>query len=118
MTRVRSGPTRARRHKKVLKRAKGYQLARGRHYKKAHETLLHAGQYAYAGRRLKKRDFRRLWIRRINAGLSQIDNGPKYNTFINLLKQNHIQLDRKVLAELAVNNLDTFKAIAAKVYGK
>ena len=118
MARVKTGPTRARRHKKVLKAAKGFRLSRGRHYKTAHETLLHAGQYAFIGRKVKKRDFRRLWIQRINAGLSTIDNGPSYSVFINLLKQKQIALNRKVLAELAVNDFDAFKAIVDTVYGK
>ena len=118
MARVKTGPHRRRRHKKVLKSAKGYRLSRGRHYKTAHETVLHAGQYAYVGRKLKKRDFRRLWIQRINAGLSQIENGPSYSVFMHLLKQNQIELNRKVLSELATNDIDTFKAIVTKVYGK
>lgn len=118
MPRVNTGPTRSNRHKKVLKAAKGYRLSRGRSYKSAHETLLHANQYAYIGRKLKKRDFRRLWIQRIHAALTQIDNGPNYSAFISLLKQNQIQINRKILAELAVNDLDTFKSIVAKVYGK
>lgn len=118
MARVKTGPTRSRRHKKVLKAAKGFRLSRGRHYKTAHETLLHAGQYAYIGRKLKKRDFRKLWIQRINAGLSQIENGPKYSVFINLLKQKNIELNRKVLAQLVVNDFDAFETIVTKVYGK
>lgn len=118
MSRVRTGPHRRRRHKKVLKAAKGFRLSRGRHYKTAHETLLHAGQYAFIGRKLRKRDFRRLWIQRINAGLSQIEDGPSYSVFINLLKKNKIELNRKVLAELAVNDTETFQTIVTKVYGK
>ena len=117
MSRVKTGPTRHRRHKKVLKAAKGSRLSRGRHYKAAKEQTLHAGQYAYIGRKNKKRDFRRLWISRINAGLSQIDQGPSYSVFINLLKQKHIKLNRKMLSELAVNDIDTFKHIVTTVYG-
>ena len=118
MARVKTGPTRSKRHKKVLKAAKGFRLSRGRHYKTAHETLLHAGQYAFVGRKLKKRDFRRLWIQRINAGLSSIEDAPSYSVFINLLKQKQIDLNRKVLAELAVNDFDSFKSIVDTVYGK
>jgi large subunit ribosomal protein L20 len=118
MARVKTGATRRRRHKKILKAAKGYRLARGRHVRKARETALHAGQYAFVGRKLKKRDFRRLWIQRINAGLSQIENAPSYSSFINLLKQNRIELNRKILSELAVNDLDAFKVIVTKVYGQ
>lgn len=117
MARVKTGPTRRRRHKKVLKSTKGHRLSRSRHYKAAKEDQLHADQYAHIGRRLKKRDFRRLWILRINAGLSSIDNHPSYSVFINLLKQNNIQLNRKMLSELAVNDLEMFQKLVHKVYG-
>lgn len=109
--RVKTGTTRSKRHKKVLQRTKGMRLSRGRTYKASREADLHAGQYAYIGRRLKKRDFRRLWIQRINAGLKTYTDGVKYSTFINRLKTAHIDIDRKILADLAVSDPDTFKAV-------
>jgi large subunit ribosomal protein L20 len=118
MARVKTGPYRKRRHQKVLKQAKGFRLARGRHYKVANETVMHAGQHAYIGRKLRKRDFRKLWIQRINAGLSQIDNAPNYSTFMHLLKENNITLNRKMLSEIALNDQETFNKIVAQVYGK
>lgn len=118
MPRVKSGPARHARHKKVLDAAKGYQAARHKRYKTAHEAVMHAGQYAYVGRRLKKRDFRRLWIQRITAGLKTTEIPVSYSVFIKLLSDNHIELDRKMLSELAFNDLPTFKSIVAKVYGK
>jgi large subunit ribosomal protein L20 len=118
MSRVKTGPQRRRRHKKVLDQAKGFRLSRGRHYKVAHETVMHAGQHAYIGRKLRKRDLRRLWITRINAGLSQIEDAPSYSVFMNLLKTNEIKLNRKMLAELAVNDHPAFSQIVSTVYGK
>jgi large subunit ribosomal protein L20 len=115
--RVKPGTTTHARHKKVLDAVSGHRLSRSRHYKAAHEELLHAGQYAFEGRKNRKRDFRRLWIQRINAGLSQIDNGPSYSVFTNLLKKAQIELNRKTLAELATNEFDTFKQVVAKVWG-
>lgn len=116
--RVKSSTVTKRRHKAILNQAKGSRLSRSRHLKAAKEQVLHAGQYAYAGRRLRKRDFRRLWITRINAGLKQIDQGPSYSVFINLLGKAKIDLNRKMLSEIATNDPDTFKAIVSKVYGK
>jgi len=111
--RAKTGYTRRRRHKKVLKRTKGFRMTKGRLYKVSKEADLHAGQYAFIGRKLRKRDMRKLWIQRIKAALSSFD--LKYSRFINLLKKNKIELNRKVLAELAVNDLDTFTAIVKKV---
>lgn len=116
--RVKTGSHRKQRHNKVLKQAKGFRLARGRHYKVAHESVMHAGQHAYIGRKLRKRDLRRLWITRINAGLSQIDNAPSYSVFIKLLKDNQINLNRKMLSEIATLDHDSFKAIVTQVYTK
>lgn len=116
--RVKTGPHRRRKHKKALKAAKGMRLAIGKRFKVSKQAQLHADQYAYIGRKLRKRDFRRLWIQRINAGLSQLDEKLNYSTFMNLLKQNKIELNRKMLAELVVNDPTTFKAIVQKVYGK
>lgn len=109
--RVKTGFTRRRHHKKVLARTKGFRMTRHRLYKVAREADLHAGQYAYVGRRLKKRDFRKLWIMRINAGLKTYAGGLRYSTFINLLKKAKIELDRKILSELTVSDPDAFKAV-------
>jgi large subunit ribosomal protein L20 len=113
--RVKTGPTRRRRHKKVLKRTKGMRMTKGRLYKVSKEADLHAGQYAYIGRRLRKRDMRRLWIQRINAALEAFNQDLKYSQFINLLKKSNIELDRKILSDLAVNEPDTFRAIINSV---
>lgn len=116
--RIKAGTTTHARHKKVLDAVKGHRLSRSRHYKAAHEELMHAGQYAFEGRKNRKRDFRRLWIQRINAGLSQINEGPSYSTFMHLLEQNQIKINRKMLSELATNEPAVFQDIVSKVYGK
>jgi len=110
--RVKTGTIRHRRHKKVLKRTKGFWMTRGRLYKVSKEADLHAGQYAYIGRRLRKRDLRRLWITRINAALTA--ENISYSNFINQLKKAKIELNRKMLADLAVSHPAVFKAIVAK----
>jgi large subunit ribosomal protein L20 len=107
--RVKTGTTRRASHKKVLKAAKGFWMTRHKRYKVAHEAVMHAGQYAYNGRRVKKRDLRQLWIVRINAALKPFN--VRYSAFIKMLKNNNIILDRKILADLAVNNPQTFKAV-------
>lgn len=114
--RVKTGNTRRKRHKKVLKQTKGFRMTKSRLYKVAHEALLRAGQYAYIGRKLRKRDFRKLWIQRINAAARQ--EGLTYSEFIHLLKENKIDLNRKILAEIAVNDPKTFKTIVDKVKPK
>lgn len=111
--RVKTGFTRKRRHKKVLKRTKGMRMTKGRLYKVSKEADLHAGQYAFIGRKLRKRDFRRLWITRINAAL--VPFGLSYSKFINVLKENKIELNRKMLAQMAVSDPKTFEAIVKKV---
>jgi len=88
-------------------------MTKSRLYKVAHEAMLHAGQYAYAGRKLKKRDTRRLWIIKINAALSNL--GLSYSKFISGLKKANIELDRKILADLAESDPDTFQNIVDKV---
>ncbi len=115
MPRAKTGVTRRHRHKKVLKLTKGFRGTNNRLYKRAHEALLHAGQYAYVGRRLRKRDFRSLWIARITAGLKTIDAKLQYSRFINRLKKANISLDRKILADLAATDFGTFKQIVDKV---
>ena len=109
--RVKTGFHRRRRHNKVLERTKGMRMTRGRLYKVSKEADLHAGAYAFHGRKRRKRDMRKLWISRINAGLSQIDGAPNYSRLINALKVKNVTLDRKILADLAVSDLQTFSSI-------
>ncbi|MBL7801815.1 MAG: 50S ribosomal protein L20 [Chitinophagales bacterium] len=101
------------RRKKILKKAKGYFLSRHNVYTVAKNAVEKAGLYAYKGRKLKKRQYRSLWIVRINAVVRE--EGLTYSTFINKLHKAGIEINRKVLADLALNNLDAFKAIVAKV---
>ncbi|WP_027482689.1 50S ribosomal protein L20 [Deinococcus pimensis] len=109
MPRAKTGIVRRRRHKKVLKRAKGFWGSRSKQYKNAFQTLLNAATYEYRDRRNKKRDFRRLWIQRINAGARL--HGMNYSTFINGLKQAGVGLDRKVLADIAAREPEAFAAL-------
>ena len=112
MARVKRGVQAKARHKKVLKQAKGYRGARSRTYKVAKQAVMKAGQYAYRDRRVKKRVFRSLWIVRINAAARQC--GLSYSRFINGLMKADIEIDRKVLADLAVNDPSAFEALAEK----
>jgi large subunit ribosomal protein L20 len=111
MARVKRGVMTKKRHNKLMKQAKGYRGARSRHYKVAHETVMHALAYAYRDRRNRKRDFRRLWIQRINAAARL--HGINYNTLINGLKKAEIDLDRKILADMAVNDPPAFSWVVA-----
>jgi len=106
----RSVPARKKR-KGVLKQAKGYYSSRGKHYRAAREQVMHSGAYAYRDRRARKGDFRRLWIIRINAAARE--NGLSYNKLISGLKQAGVEVDRKMLAELAVNDSAAFAELAA-----
>lgn len=110
--RVKTGPYRHRRHKKIRELAAGYRMSRHRLHKQASDAVLHAGEYAFTGRKDKKGAFRRLWISRINAALSAA-NLP-YSRFIAGLKKAKIELDRKILADLAVSDPQTFKLILDK----
>lgn len=112
MARVKRGVVARRRHRKVLNRAKGYYGARRKIYRVAKQAVIKAEQYAYRDRRQKKRDFRRLWIARINAGARQ--HGLSYSRFMNGLKKADIAVDRKMLADLAVHDKAAFKALADK----
>ena len=103
----------ARRHRRILKGAKGFKQSRSRRIKVAKEAILHAGQYAYIGRKLRKRDLRSLWIVRLNAAARE--EGMSYSKFIAGLKKAKIDLDRKILADIAVSDPDTFKKIVAEV---
>ena len=116
MVRVKGGTTTNRKHKKVLDLAKGYWMSRHKQIKKAKEAVLHAGEYAFAGRKHKKRDFRALWITRLNAALKSHD--MKYNEFIHTLKEKKISLDRKVLAQIALDHPTVFGSFIQKVKGK
>jgi large subunit ribosomal protein L20 len=109
MPRVKRGVVARRRHKKVLKQAKGYYGARSRIFRVAKQAVTKAGQYAYRDRRQRKRQFRSLWITRINA--QSRANGLTYSRLINGLKRADIQLDRRVLADLAVHDKPAFAAI-------
>lgn len=111
--RVKTGFIRRRKHKKILASTKGYRMTKSRLIHVATEASLHAGQYAFHGRKRRKRDLRSLWITRINAAL----NGEKlsYSRFIKALKDKNIILDRKILAELAVNDPKTFQFIFKQV---
>ncbi|ALG68124.1 50S ribosomal protein L20 [Beggiatoa leptomitoformis] len=115
MARVKRGVTARARHKKVLNAAKGYRGFRKNVYRVAKQAVTKAGQYAYRDRRQRKRQFRALWIARINAAAREL--GLSYSRFINGLHKAGIEVDRKMLAELAVFNKDAFKAIAEKVKG-
>lgn len=112
MARVKRGVIARRRHKKILKKAKGYYGARSRVFRVAKQAVIKAGQYAYRDRRQRKRQFRALWIARINAG-ARI-NGLSYSRFIAGLKKANIEIDRKVLADLAVHEAQAFTAIVEK----
>ena len=112
MTRVSRGVTAKARHKKVIKRAKGYSGRRKNVFRVAIQAVERGMQYAYRDRRKRKSDFRGLWIQRINAGVRL--HGMTYSQFINGLKKASIEIDRKILAELVVNQPETFKAIVQK----
>ncbi|MGE0801687.1 MAG: 50S ribosomal protein L20 [Lautropia sp.] len=116
MPRVKRGVTAHARHKKVIDQAKGYRGRRGNVFRIAKEAVMRAGQYAYRDRRNRKRVFRALWITRINAAVRE--HGLTYSTFINGLAKAEIELDRKVLAELAVNDKAAFGVIVEQVKSK
>lgn len=112
MPRVKRGVTAHAKHKKILKQAKGYRGARSRVFRIAKQAVIKAGQYAYRDRRQRKRQFRRLWIARINAAAREC--GLSYSRFINGLQKAGVEIDRKVLADLAVFNQDAFAILADK----
>lgn len=113
MARVKRGVVARARHKKILKAAKGYYGARSRVYRVAFQAVVKAGQYAYRDRRTKKREFRTLWIARINAAVRYY--GLSYSKFIFGLKKANIEIDRKILSDIAVYDQATFKALVEKV---
>lgn len=112
MARVKRGVVARARHKKVLKQAKGYYGARSRVYRVAYQAVTKAAQYAYRDRRVKKRTFRQLWIVRINAAARQ--SGLSYSRFINGLKKASVEIDRKILADIAVHDQKGFAALVEK----
>jgi large subunit ribosomal protein L20 len=109
MARVKRGVTASARHKKVLKKAKGYYNARRKVFRAAKQAVIKAGQYAYRGRRLKKRDFRALWIQRINAAARTL--GHSYSKLIGKLDKANVKLNRKMLAEIAISDPAAFTAL-------
>lgn len=109
MSRVKRGPYPRRRHKRVLAQVQGFFGGRKNHYRQAMRVLWKSWQYAYAGRKLRKRDFRRLWITRINAACRL--NGTSYSRLMFSLKRAGVELDRKVLADMAVNDAPAFKQL-------
>jgi len=113
MVRVKSGILTKKKHRKVLKLAKGYWMTRHKQFKKAKEAVLHAGEYAFSGRKRKKREMRRLWITRLNAAVRQL--GLKYSQFIKMLKDKKIEIDRKILSQIAVDYPKIFEKIVAFV---
>ena len=112
MARVKGALATRKRRNKTLKLAKGYWGGKSRLFKTAKESVMKSGQYAYIGRRLKKRDFRRLWITRISAACKA--NGMNYSTFMNGLKKANITLNRKMLSEIAINDAAGFTALTEK----
>ena len=113
MPRANSSVPRHRRHRKIVKQAKGYFGARSRTFKAAKDAVIKAGLYAYRDRRQRKRQLRRLWISRINAGCRL--NGITYSDFIRGLKANNIELNRKILSELVVNHQNAFSELVTAV---
>ncbi len=112
MARIKGAVTTRKRHKRILKLAKGYRGAKSKQFRTANQAVMKSLVYAYVGRKQKKREFRQLWISRINAAARM--NGISYSQFMNGLKKAEITLNRKVLAELAVSDAEAFKALVEK----
>ena len=112
MARVKRAVITRKRRKKVLKLAKGYFGAKSKLFKTAKQAVMKSGQYAYIGRKQKKRNFRRLWITRISAACKQ--NNLNYSVFMNNLKKHEIKLDRKILAHIALNDPNSFSELCKK----
>ncbi len=113
MARVKGAVTTRARHKKVLKRAKGYFGAKSVRFRMANQAVMKSLKYAYVGRKQNKRNFRKLWIARINAAARMC--GTTYSKFMNGLKKANININRKMLAEMAVNDMEAFKALVEKI---
>jgi large subunit ribosomal protein L20 len=116
MARVKRGVTAGARHKKILKKAKGYYNGRRKVYRAAKQAVIKAGQYAFRDRRVKKREFRALWIARINAGVRP--HGLSYSRFMSGLKAAGMEIDRKVLADLAVHDAEAFATLVEQIKGR
>ncbi len=115
MARVKRGVTSHAKHKKLHGLTKGFRGGRGKLVREAKSALLHAGEYAFAGRKLRKRDMRRLWITQL--GIAVRNEGLSYSKFIASLKAKNINLDRKILSDLAVNHMEDFKKVVEQVRG-
>ncbi len=115
MARVKGAIMSRKRRKKTLKLAKGYYGAKSKHFKMAKQQVMKSGNYAFAGRKQKKRDFRRLWITRISAACHA--EGTNYSTFMNGLKKSGIELNRKMLSEMAIHDPEGFKALVKTAQG-
>jgi len=113
MPRTKTGTVRRQGHKKVFKLTKGFRMTRNRLYKVASEASIHAGQYAYNGRKERKQDMRTTWIARINAALGSLVDAPKYSVFIKKLADKKIKLNRKVMAALATDLPEAFKNLVS-----
>jgi large subunit ribosomal protein L20 len=113
MARIKGAYSARKKHKKVLKLAKGYRGARSKQYRVAKQSVMRAMAAAFAGRKQTKREYRKLWITRINAAARQ--NGLSYSRFMNGLKQANIQINRKILAEMAVNDAGAFAKLAGQI---
>jgi len=109
MPRVKGGPRARAKHKKIIKKAKGYRMTRSKLFRRANEAVLRAGEHAFHGRKEKKRDFRRLWIQRISAALTDFD--INYSRFIHQLKEKNIRLNRKMLSTLAIFDSEAFESV-------
>ncbi len=114
--RIKRGVNAIKKRRKIMKQAKGYFGAKSKLYRVARQAVMKSGNYAYVGRKLKKREFRQLWIARINAAARM--NGLTYSTLMHGLKLNEIELNRKVLADLAVNDATAFTALCEKAKSK
>ena len=113
MARVKGGVNAKKNHKNVLKQAKGYFGSKHTHYRTANQAVIKSMQYAYVGRKLRKRQFRQLWIARINAACRT--NGTNYSRFMAGLKKNNIEINRKMLSEMAIHQPEDFKALVDQV---
>ncbi|MFH1833211.1 MAG: 50S ribosomal protein L20 [Candidatus Levyibacteriota bacterium] len=113
MARIKRGVVSRRKHKKLLGKTKGFRGTKSKLTRVAHEAALHAGAYAYHGRKIRKRDFRALWITRISEAVKP--QGISYSVFMNQLKKANIELDRKILSDLVLNDPATFKKLVASV---
>ena len=112
MARIKRGLMRHKRHKKIIEKASGYWGRKKNVFSRAHEQVMKSGQYAFRDRRAKKREFRKLWITRITAACQE--NGIKYSELIHALTEQGIQVNRKMLSELAIHDADAFKAVVAQ----